>query len=76
MCMNQCMYPLAVMVAGYLSAGPLSSTPPPTLQPAASPSQVDPVLRKVATVLEPIHQCAPMLIGMLYVLARVNYLSG
>lgn len=46
------------------------------VQPAASPSQADPVLRKAGTVLDPLIKSAPGMIQALYILARVKFLSG
>ena len=46
------------------------------MQPAASPSQADPILRKVGTVLDSITKSAPGMIQTLYLLARIRFLSG
>ena len=47
-----------------------------SLQPAPSPSQADPVLRKAGSVLDPLTKSAPAMIQMLYLLARIKFLSG
>jgi len=45
-------------------------------QPASSSSQVAPVLRKAAAVLDPLTKCAPGMVQTLHLLARIKFLSG
>ena len=55
------------------------SPPPPSpsfLQPPQSSSQMDPILRRVATVLDPLCKSMPKMLDALYHLAKLKFLCG